>query len=393
MKPVFIIDALRTPVGKFSGGLSSVPPAQLAVEVIKDILRRNTLSAEDIDDVILGNVLQAGQGQNCARQAQLKAGIPQEKTAQTINMVCGSGLRSITSATQAIKCGDSEIVLSGGTENMSLAPYILPKARNGYRMGDGTLVDYMIRDGLWDVFNDYHMGITAENIAKQYKISREDQDQLAVLSQNRAERAQKEKIFINEIVPIKIPQKKGKELVIDTDEHPRHGTTVESLKKLRPAFTKNGTVTAGNSSGINDGASIVLVASEDAVGKYKLEPMAKVVSYKWSGVDPAYMGLGPIPAIKGAMRIADWELSDLDLIEVNEAFAAQTIAVMRELNLDLDKLNVNGGAIALGHPIGASGARIVTTLLHEMKRRGVKKGLAALCIGGGMGIALCVEAC
>jgi len=393
MKPVYIIDAKRTPVGKFSGALSTVPASQLASGVIKTILKQNSLSVKHIDDVILGNVLQAGQGQNCARQAQLQAGIPQEKTAQTINMVCGSGLRSVAAAAQAVKCGDSDIVVSGGTENMSLAPYILDKARNGYRMGDGVLVDYMIKDGLWDIFNNYHMGITAENIAETYNISREEQDRFAALSQNRAETAQKQSKFSDEIVPISVPQKKGKNIIIYDDEYPRHGTTTESLKKLRPAFMKDGTVTAGNASGINDGASIVLVAGEDAVKKRKLNPMAKIISYKWSGVDPAFMGLGPIQAIKGALQIANWKIYDIDLIEINEAFAAQTIAVIRELDLDMEKLNVNGGAIALGHPIGASGARILTTLLHEMKRRNAKKGLASLCIGGGMGIAVCIEAC
>ncbi len=391
MKEVYIVDALRTAVGNFGGTLAGIPAAKIAAPVIKEVLKRNNLEGTDVDEVILGNVLQAGQGQNCARQAQLYADIPQEKTAQTINMVCGSGLRTVAAAAQAVKAGDSNIIVAGGTENMSIAPYLLPKARTGYRMGDGEIVDEMIKDGLWDVYNDYHMGITAENLAEKYNISREEQDAFAASSQNKAEAAIKDGKFKDEILPFEIPQRKGDPVIFDTDEFPRAGITADGLGKLRPAFKKDGTVTAGNASGINDGAAIILVAGEDAVKEKGLKPMAKIVSYGWAGVDPAIMGIGPVDAVKKALDKAGWTIDDLELIEANEAFASQSLSVNKELGWDTAKINVNGGAIAIGHPIGASGARILVTLLYEMKKRGLKKGLATLCIGGGMGVAMCVE--
>ncbi len=391
MKEVYIVDALRTAVGSFGGTLSGIPAAKIAAPVIKEVLKRNKLEGKDIDEVILGNVLQGGQGQNCARQALIYSDIPQEKTAQTVNMVCGSGLRTVAAAAQAIKCEDADIVIAGGTENMSIAPYLLPKARTGMRMGDGVVVDEMIKDGLWDVYNDYHMGITAENLAEKYNISREEQDVFAAGSQNKTEAAQKAGKFKDEIMPFEIPQRKGDPIVFDTDEFPRAGVTAEGLAKLKPAFKKDGTVTAGNASGINDGAAILLVAGEDAVKEKGLKPMAKIVSYGWAGVDPSIMGIGPVEAVKKALDKAGWTVDDLELIEANEAFAAQSLSVNKELGWDVSKINVNGGAIAIGHPIGASGARILVTLLYEMKKRGLKKGLATLCIGGGMGVAVCVE--
>ncbi|MBI9106498.1 MAG: acetyl-CoA C-acetyltransferase [Spirochaetales bacterium] len=391
MKEVYIVDALRTAVGNFGGSLSEIPAAKIAEPVIREILKRNNLEGKDVDEVLLGNVLQAGQGQNPARQALLYAGIPKEKTALTVNMVCGSGLRTVAMAAQSLKCEDADIIIAGGTENMSLAPYLLPKARTGLRMGDGAVVDEMIKDGLWDVFNDYHMGITAENLAEKYEISRGEQDLFAAGSQNKAEAAIKDGKFKDEILPFEIPQRKGEPIIFDTDEFPKMGVTPEGLGKLRPAFKKDGTVTAANASGINDGAAIILMAGADAVKKKNLKPMAKIVSYGWAGVDPSIMGIGPVEAVRKALAKAGWSIDDLELIEANEAFAAQSLSVNKELGWNTDIINVNGGAIAIGHPIGASGARILVTLLYEMKKRGLKKGLATLCIGGGMGVALCVE--
>jgi acetyl-CoA C-acetyltransferase len=392
MKEVFIADAVRTAVGSFNGVFANTPAVDLGVTVVKAILERNKISGADIDEMELGCVLQASLGQNIARQVEVKAGIPVEKTAQTINMVCGSGLRAVADAARAIKAEDASLIIAGGTENMSMAPYLLTKARTGYRMGNGELMDSMIHEGLWDIFNGYHMGMTAENVAAKYGITRQDQDILAASSQNKAEKAKKSGRFKDEIIPVKIPQRKGDPIIVDTDEFIRDGVTVESIAKLKPAFKPDGgTVTAGNASGINDGAAVALVADAAAIKKYNLKPMVRIVSYGWHGVDPAIMGTGPIEASRLALSRAGWKVGDLDLIEANEAFAAQACAVAKELKFDMDKVNVNGGAIALGHPIGASGARILVTLLHEMKKRGAKKGLATLCIGGGMGIAMCVE--
>ena len=392
MKDVYIVDALRTAVGSFGGSLADISAVDIAVPVVKEVLKRNNLEGNDVDEVLFGNVLQAGAGQNVARQVQIYSDIPVEKTAQTLNMVCGSGLSSVALSAGVIKAGDAEIIVTGGTENMSASNYVLPKARSGLRMGDSKIIDSMIKDGLWDVFNDYHMGITAENLAEKYSISREEQDKFAVQSQNRAEAAGKAGKFKDEIFPLPIPQRKGGEIIFDTDEYPRAGVTEEGLAKLRPAFKKDGTVTAANASGINDGAAVILLASGDAVKMKGLKPMAKIVSYASAGVDPSIMGIGPVEAVKKALSKAGWSIDDLDLIEANEAFAVQALAVTKELGWDLDKVNVNGGAIAIGHPIGASGARILTTLLYEMKKRGLEKGLAALCVGGGMGVAVCVEA-
>ncbi len=391
MKEVFIIEGVRTAVGSFSGALADVSSVELGKTVAKAVMERAKVSPADIDEVILGNIYQAGMNQNVARQVELGAGIPKEKTALTINMVCGSGLRAVAQAAQAIKCGDADLIIAGGTESMTNAPYLLKKARAGYRLGNGELVDSLINDGLWDVFNNCHMGITAENLAAKYGISREQQDQLAAESQNKAEKAVKEGRFKDEIVPVLIPQRKGDPVAFDKDEFPRAGVTAEGLAKLKPAFKKDGTVTAANASGINDGAAVVLVASAEAVKKHDLKPMAKIVSYGWAGVDPAIMGIGPAEAVRLALKKAGWELKDVELIEANEAFAAQALSVAKELGFNKEIVNVNGGAIALGHPVGSSGARILVTLLHEMKKRGVKKGLATLCIGGGMGIAMCVE--
>lgn len=392
MKDVYIVDALRTAVGSFGGTLADVSAVELAVPVVKEILKKNSLEGRDVDEVLFGNVLQAGAGQNVARQVQIYSDIPVEKTAQTLNMVCGSGLSSVALSAGMVKSGDADVVVTGGTENMSASSYVLPKARSGLRMGDGNIVDTMIKDGLWDVFNNYHMGITAENLAVKYNITREEQDAFSAQSQNRAEKALKEGKFRDEIVPVIIPQRKGDDIVFDTDEYPRAGVTAEGLSKLKPAFKKDGTVTAANASGLNDGAAVILLASGDAVKSKGLKPMAKIVSYATAGVDPSVMGIGPVEAVKKALSKADWSIDDLDLIEANEAFAVQALAVTKELGWDMDKVNVNGGAIAIGHPIGASGARILTTLLHEMKKRGSKKGLATLCVGGGMGVAVCVEA-
>lgn len=391
MKTVYIVDAQRTAIGKFGGSLASQSAADLGTVVVKELLKRNQLEGEAIDEVLMGCVLQSGQGQNVARQVAVKAGIPVEKTAMTVNMVCGSGLRTVSLAAQSIMCGDASIVIAGGTESMSNAPYLLPNARNGYRMGNGTLVDSMIHDGLWEIFNDYHMGMTAENLADKFDISREEQDAFAAASQNKAEAAIKAGKFKDEIVAVSIPQRRKDPIIFDQDEFPRFGATAEGLAKLRPAFKKDGSVTAANASGINDGACAILIADEEAVKKYNLKPMAKIVSYGYKGVDPSIMGYGPVEAVKQALSKAEWTVEDLDLIEANEAFAAQAISVNKGLEWDTDKVNVNGGAIALGHPIGASGARVLTTLLFEMKREKLKKGIATLCIGGGMGIAVCIE--
>jgi acetyl-CoA C-acetyltransferase len=388
---VYIIDGLRTPIGNFGGSLSQFSAAKLCEIVVKKLIERNKIDTNAIDELIFGNVLQAGLGQNVARQIQINSAIPNEKTALTINMVCGSGLRSIALSAQSIKAHDAKLIVAGGTESMSNAPYALKNARFGCRMGNSELTDLMIYDGLWDIFNNYHMGITAENLAEKYKISRQEQDEFSVKSQNKCEKAIKEGKFKDEIVPVEIPQKKGDSLIFDTDEYPKAGTTIEKVSKLRPAFKKDGTVTAANSSGINDGAAAVLVADEEFVKKNNYKPMARIVSYGYSGVDPKIMGIGPVEAVKKALSKANWKISDLDLIEANEAFAAQALSVAKELGLPEEKTNVNGGAIALGHPIGASGARILITLMYEMKKRNAKKGLATLCIGGGMGIAMCIE--
>ena len=389
MSEVVIASAARTPVGAFSGGLSSVPASYLGTVAIKEAMNRAGVSPEDVDEAIMGQILTAGTGQNPARQAAMDAGIPQEKTAYQINQLCGSGLRTVALGYQAIRNGDSKIVVAGGQESMSQSPHCA-HLRDGTKMGDVKFVDTMIKDGLWDAFNGYHMGNTAENIARQWQLTRDEQDEFAARSQQKAEAAQSAGRFKEEIVPVTIKTRKG-EIVIDTDEHPKHGTTAESLAKLRPAFDKEGTVTAGNASGINDGAAaVVLMSAEDAEAR-GIEPLARIVSWATCGVDPAVMGTGPIPASRKALEKAGWTVDDLDLVEANEAFAAQALAVNKDLGWDTDKVNVNGGAIALGHPIGASGARVLVTLLHEMQKRDAKKGLATLCIGGGMGIAMCVE--
>lgn len=391
MREVVIVSAVRTPIGSFGGTLGQIPAVELGAIVIKEAIRRAGIKPEQVDEVIMGNVLQGGLGQNPARQAAIKAGIPQEIPSWTLNKLCGSGLKSVESAAQAILAGDSEIIVAGGMESMSLAPYVLPKARTGYRMGNGALVDVILQDGLTDAFYDVHMGITAENIAEQFGISREEQDQYALRSQNRAEAAIKAGKFEEEIVPVSIPQRKGDPVVFTQDEFPRFGTTMESLVKLRPAFKKEGTVTAGNASGVNDGAAAVVVMSKEKALELGLDPLASVVSWASAGVDPKIMGTGPIPASQKALAKAGLTIEDLDLIEANEAFASQTLAVARELRLPEEKTNVNGGALALGHPIGASGARILVTLLYEMKRRKAGKGLATLCIGGGQGTAMIVQ--
>jgi len=391
MRKVYIAGALRTAVGRFQGTLGNTSSVELGKTVVKAVIERSGLKPENVDEVIMGSICTAGMGQNVARQIEIAAGIPVEKTAVTLNMVCGSGMRAIAMAAQEIKCGDAEVIAAGGSENMTAAPYVLKKARGGYRMGNGEIIDTMVNDGLWDVFNNCHMGITAENLAVKYNISRAEQDKMSAESQNKAEKAIKEGRFKDEIVPVVIPQRKGDPVVFDTDEFPRFGTTEQTLAKLKPAFKKDGTVTAGNASGCNDGAAAVLVVSEDALKKYNLKPLARIVSYAWAGVDPSIMGIGPAYAVRKALDKAGWKLEDVELIEANEAFAAQALSVAKELGFNKEIVNVNGGAVALGHPIGASGARITVSLLHEMKKRGVKKGLATLCIGGGMGIAMCFE--
>lgn len=391
MKNVVIASAARTPVGSFGGAFKSVSAVDLGVVAAKEAIARADIKAEDVDEAIIGNVLQAGLGQNVARQVILHAGLPETTPAMTINKVCGSGLRAVSLAAQIIKAGDADIVLAGGTESMSCAPFILNDARWGARMGEKKLVDEMIKDGLWDAFNDYHMGVTAENVAKEYDVTRDDQDEIAAVSQQRASKARAEGIFDEEIVPVEVKGRKGKVTVVDKDEYIRDGVTKESISGMKPAFIKDGTVTAANASGINDGAAMVIVMSEEKAKELGVEPMAKIASYASAGVDPKIMGTGPIPSSRKALEKAGWEFSELDLVEANEAFAAQAGAVAKTLGLDMEKTNVNGGAIAIGHPIGASGARILTTLLYEMKRRDAKKGLATLCIGGGMGTALTVE--
>jgi len=391
MQPVYIIAAARTAIGSLGGTLAGVPPHQLAAPLVSACLARNGIKPEEVDEVILGCVLQAGHGMNIARQTAIAAGIPVERTAVTVNMVCGSGLRSVIDAARLISLGEAKLVVAGGTESMSQAAYLLPKARNGYRLGHGELIDSLVYDGLSDIFNRYHMGITAENLAQRYAISRQEQDAFAAESQNRAERAIQGSRFGEEIVAVEIPQRKGEPVEFKQDEFPRFGTTVAALAKLKPAFREDGTVTAGNASGINDGAACLLLAGEDLVANNGLKPLARIVAYGYQGTDPAVMGIGPAGAVRKALAAAQWSIADVELIEANEAFAAQAIAVNRELGLDAGKVNVNGGAIALGHPIGASGARILVTLLYEMKKRNAKRGLATLCIGGGMGIAACVE--
>jgi acetyl-CoA C-acetyltransferase len=386
---VVIVSAARTPVGSFLGGLSSLPAAKLGEVAIRAALERAGVGPDEVDEVILGHVLQAAAGQGPARQASMGAGIPKEVPAWSLNQICGSGLRAVAIAAQQIQLGDARIVVAGGQESMSQAPHA-QAIRTGQKMGDLALIDTMIRDGLWDAFNGYHMGQTAENIAEQFQISRGDQDVFAVASQNRAEAAQKAGRFDDEIVPVTIKGRKG-DTVVDRDEFIRHGATLEAMQGLKPAFAKEGSVTAANASGLNDGAAALVLMSADDARARGLEPLARIVSSATAGVDPAVMGTGPIPASRKALEKAGWTVADLDLVESNEAFAAQSLCVLRELGLDPDKVNVNGGAIAIGHPIGASGARILTTLLHEMKRRGAKKGLATLCIGGGMGVAMCVE--
>jgi acetyl-CoA C-acetyltransferase len=390
MENVVIVAAGRTAIGSFSGALAGVPATALGAQVIKALLDRSGIRPGEVDEVILGHVLTAGVGQNPARQAAIRAGIPETVPSLTINKVCGSGLKAVHLAAQAIRCGDADVVIAGGQENMSLSPHVLQGSRSGTKMGDWTLKDTMIVDGLWDAFNDIHMGITAENIARRETISRDEQDRFAARSQQRAEAAQKAGRFREEIVPITIPQRKGEPVVVDTDEFPRHGTTAEGLGKLRPAFEQTGTVTAGNASGINDGAAAVIVTSERKAKALGLKPLACVAAYASAGVDPAVMGTGPIPATQRCLERAGWTVDELDLIEANEAFAAQALAVNRGLGWDPEKVNVNGGAIALGHPIGASGARILVTLLYEMARRDARKGLATLCIGGGQGVALAI---
>jgi acetyl-CoA C-acetyltransferase len=389
MSDVVIVSAARTPVGAFNGALSSVPAHYLGQVAIAEALTRAKVAPAEVSEVVLGQILTAGAGQNPARQAAVNAGIPVEKTAYVINQLCGSGLRAVALGFQAIKVGDSEIVVAGGQESMSQAPHCM-NLRNGTKMGDAQMIDTMIRDGLWDAFNGYHMGNTAENVAQKWQITREQQDQFAAASQQKAEAAQKSGRFKDEIVPVTIKTRKG-DVVVDTDEYPKHGTTAETLAKLRPAFDKNGTVTAGNASGINDGAAALVLMSDKEAAKRGLKPLARIASWATAGVDPAVMGSGPIPSSRAALKKAGWSHQDLDLVEANEAFAAQACAVNKDLGWDTSKVNVNGGAIALGHPIGASGARVLTTLLYEMQKRDAKKGLATLCIGGGMGIALCVE--
>ena len=390
MREVVIASAVRTPIGSFQGAFKDVSAADLGTIAIKEALSRAGIQPEMVDEVILGCVLQAGLAQGVARQAAVNAGIPVEKPAMTVNMICGSGLRTVELAAQAIKCGDADIVVCGGTENMTRAPYVLDKARAGYRMGDGKIVDSMVNDALTDAFNHYHMGITAENVAEKYGLTREMQDEFSLASQQKAEAAQKANRFADEIVPVVVKNKKG-DIVVDTDEYPKHGTTIEKLSKLKPSFKKDGTVTAGNASGINDGAAVLVVMAAEKAAELGIKPLATIKSYASAGVDPSIMGTGPIPATRKALASAGLTIDDLDLIEANEAFAAQSLAVARDLQFDMSKVNVNGGAIALGHPVGASGARILVTLLYEMKKRDSKLGLATLCIGGGMGTAVIVE--
>ena len=390
MQDVVIVAAGRTAVGKFGGSLAKIPASELGAIVIKGLLAKIGLSGDQVNEVLLGQVLTAGVGQNAARQAVIKAGLPDMVPAMTINKVCGSGLKATHLAAQAIKVGDADVIIAGGQENMSASPHVLNNSRDGFRMGDAKLVDTMIVDGLWDVYNQYHMGITAENVAKKYSVSREEQDLFALASQNKAEAAQKAGKFKDEIIPVEIVSKKGT-VVFDTDEFIKHGVTLDSLAALRPAFDKNGTVTAGNASGLNDGAAAVIMMSAKKAEELGLPVLARIKAYSSAGIDPSIMGMGPVPAAQLSLKKAGWTHQDLDLMEINEAFAAQAIGVNKEMGWDTNKINVNGGAIAIGHPIGASGCRILVSLIHEMIRRDAKKGLASLCIGGGMGVALAIE--
>ena len=390
MKEVVIVSACRTPIGSFGGSLKSVSAADLGAVAVKEAVSRAGIAPEMVDEVVYGNVLQAGLGQNVARQVSIKAGLPVETTAVTINIVCGSGLKTVAMAAQAIKSGDADIIVAGGTESMSMAPYVMPAGRWGARMNNTQMIDSMVNDGLWDAFNQYHMGITAENVAEQWGITREEQDAFAVRSQNLAEAAIKAGKFKDEIVPVVIPNKKG-DVIFDTDEYPKFGASLEKMAKLKPAFKKGGTVTAANASGINDGATALVVMSKDKAQELGLTWFCEVVAYATGGVDPSILGVGPIVSCKKAMNKAGMTIDDIDLVEANEAFAAQSIAVARDLNFDMDKVNVNGGAIALGHPIGCSGARILVTLIYEMMRRDAKTGMATLCIGGGQGQTLIVK--
>jgi len=390
-KEVVIVSAVRTAIGSFGGKLSDFSAVDLGVIAAKEAIIRAGIDASEIDEALIGNVLSAGLGQNPARQIAIKAGLPVTSPATTINILCGSGLRSVSLAAQMIMCGNSEVVLAGGTESMTNAPYILPQARNGYRMGHGQIFDSMILDGLTDAFNDYHMGMTAENIAEQWNITREAQDEFSLNSQLKCEAAQKAGKFTEEIVPVSIPQRKGDPIVFDSDEFPKHGLTIDQLTKLKPAFKKDGTVTAGNASGINDGAAMLILMSKEKADALGLKPLAKIKSFATIGLDPKIMGYGPVEATRKALKNAGMQISDIELIEANEAFAAQSLAVVRDLEFNTEIVNVNGGAIALGHPIGASGARILTTLIYEMKRRSATNGLATLCIGGGQGTALIIE--
>ena len=390
MKPVVIVAAKRTAIGKFGGSLAKITAPDLGAVVLRALLEQTGVAGEAIDEVILGQVLTAGAGQNPARQTVIKAGLPNSVSAMTINKVCGSGLKAVMLGAQAIACGDADIIIAGGQENMSASVHVLPNSRDGFRMGNASLVDSMIKDGLWDAFNDYHMGITAENVAKQFNISRDMQDAFALASQQKAIGAQDAGKFVDEIVPVHIPQRKGEPVVFETDEYINRKTNAESLAGLRPAFDKAGSVTAGNASGINDGAAMVMLMSADKARELNLTPLATIQSYASAAIDPAIMGMGPVNASRKALSKAGWSADELDLMEINEAFAAQAAAVNQEMQWDTSKINVNGGAIALGHPIGASGCRILVSLLHEMQKRDAKKGLAALCIGGGMGVALAV---
>ncbi len=390
MDEVVIVAAARTAVGKFGGTIAKVPATELGAHVIKGLVAQTGIDPQLISEVIMGQVLAAGVGQNPARQSVIKAGLPDMIPGLTINKVCGSGLKATHLAAQAILCGDADIIIAGGQENMSASPHVLNNSRDGFRMGDAKLVDTMIVDGLWDVYNQYHMGITAENVAKKFNVSRAEQDEFAVASQNKAEAAQKAGKFKDEILPLEIPSKKGA-IVFDSDEYVKAGTTLEALSSLRPAFNKEGTVTAGNASGINDGAAAVMMMSAKKAQQLGLKPLAKIKAYASAGLDPTIMGMGPVPASQRCLQKAGWTPKDLDLMEINEAFAAQAIAVNKEMGWDTSKINVNGGAIAIGHPIGASGCRVLVTLIHEMIRRDAKRGLASLCIGGGMGVALAIE--
>ena len=390
MSDIVITHATRTAIGKFGGSLAKIPAPDLGATVIRALFAQSGIKPEQISEVILGQVLTAGSGQNPARQASIKAGLPTSIPAMTINKVCGSGLKAVMLAAQAVQCGDADIVIAGGQENMSAAPHVLPGSRDGFRMGDAKLIDSMIVDGLWDVYNQYHMGTTAENVAKQYGITRSQQDEFSVASQNKAEAAQKAGRFKEEITPVMIPQRKGDPVAFAADEFVKAGTTLDSIAGLRPAFAKDGTVTAANASGLNDGGAAVLVMTATRAGQLGLKPIAKIQAFASSGVDPSIMGMGPVSASRRCLEKAGWKAADLDLMEINEAFAAQACAVNKEMGWDTSKINVNGGAIALGHPIGASGCRVLVTLLHEMVKRNAKRGLASLCIGGGMGVAMAV---